>query len=84
MSRDDIAYIIEVKQFMTQYSMKVDLTSGKFVVGIFVQGPDYTQLKEENQWRFVKNHKIKQWEQSQNTGLTDLIDGKSIDTITVL
>ena len=84
MNKEDIAYIIEVKHPLTNYSLKVDLNTDEFLVGIFVMTKDYDELKERNQWRFVINQKLRKWEQSNDHKLTEIIDGKYIDSITVL
>lgn len=47
------------------------------VVGVFVKGNDYEELKSKNFWRIVKPESANQWAQTKDLNLTRLFAGLS-------
>ena len=47
------------------------------VKGLFIQLPDYEELKSKNFWRVVNSQHFDQWNQSKDIGLARLFNGAS-------
>jgi hypothetical protein len=84
MNAIEIADFIENEHPITYNSLEIKLNTGDIDVGIFVQHSDYSTLKEENIWRFVKNPNIGKWKETHDEGFTELINGNLIVNIKAL
>jgi hypothetical protein len=47
------------------------------VTGLFIQSPDYEDLKSKNFWRIVHIHKYELWKESKDLSLSRLFNGAS-------
>lgn len=47
------------------------------VTGLFVQTPDYHDLKAKNLWRIVNNSHLKEWDKTKSIELTRIFNGLS-------
>lgn len=81
----DAAEILEIIESEDYDGQRVYVYMGQSLVriGIFVQGPDYEQLKQSNVWRFVQFNQIEEWNNTTALSCTDLILGKDIVRIGV-
>ncbi|MFN8290423.1 MAG: short-chain dehydrogenase [Chitinophagaceae bacterium] len=47
------------------------------VTGVFIQMPDYTELKSKNLWRVVRLSHLDEWEKTRNPHLNRIFNGMS-------
>jgi len=47
------------------------------VTGLFIQSPDYDELRSKNFWRIVHMHKYELWKESKDLSLSRLFNGAS-------
>lgn len=47
------------------------------VVGLFIQGTDYNELKSKNFWRIVSSTYLKEWLETKNINLARIYNGMS-------
>lgn len=49
----------------------------KTVTGLFIQTPDYDELKSKNFWRIVNQQNINEWRETKDTNLARVFSGAS-------
>ena len=52
------------------------------VTGLFIQSPDYSELKLKNFWRIVSHTKIEEWRKTKNMDLARIYNGLSFTRLT--
>jgi len=58
-----------------QDSVKIFFKTRGTVEGIFIQTPDYIELKRKNFWRIVSLKNMEDYKQSKNSGLSRIFNG---------
>ncbi len=81
MTKEDMTMLVEFDYAVTSNGLRVDLiqgNQGKFVVGFFQRFPDYEELKEQNQWRFIINPNAGKFHETQSIELSIIINGDNV------
>ena len=47
------------------------------VIGLFIQGNDYSELKSKNFWRIVSSTYLNEWKETKNLNLARIYNGMS-------
>lgn len=47
------------------------------VIGLFIQGNDYSELKSKNFWRIVSSTYLNEWKETKNLNLARIYNGIS-------
>ena len=55
--------------------VRISFKTRNAVVGIFVQTPDFDELKAKNFWRVVPEPKIEEWEKTKDMNLARIFNG---------
>jgi hypothetical protein len=74
MTSDTIEKYVEGKEINGK-PIVISFKQRNNITGIFIQGNDYTELKKKNFWRIVSESKIKEWKQTNDSGLARLFSG---------
>lgn len=76
MAPDKIEEYIESKQRKNN-PVNIHFKDRNTVTGLFVQTPDYDELKSKNLWRIVNNMHLKEWNDTKSIELTRIFNGIS-------
>ena len=82
MVNDVIAKFIE-SGHLAKNAVKIEFKKRNTILGIFVQSPDYEDLKSKNFWRIVSETNINEWKQSQDNKLAKIFSGAEFNRITL-
>ena len=52
------------------------------VIGLFIQGADYSELKSKNFWRIVSSTYLNEWKETRNMNLARIYNGISFTRLT--
>ena len=63
--------------------IRISFKSRNSVVGIFVQTPDFNELKSKNFWRIVSKEKFDQWKKSRDYNLCRMFNGAEFTKLSV-
>ena len=63
--------------------VKIEFKKRNTIVGIFVESPDYEDLKAKNFWRIVSESHIPEWKKSNDNKLAKIFSGSEFTRITV-
>lgn len=63
--------------------VKIEFKKRNTILGIFVQSPDYEDLKSKNFWRIVSEANIAEWKTSQDNRLAKIFSGAEFNRITL-
>jgi len=63
--------------------VKIEFKKRNTILGIFVQSPDYEDLKSKNFWRIVSETNIKEWRESHDNKLAKIFSGAEFNRITL-
>jgi hypothetical protein len=75
MNSEVIAKFLETENIPTAKSVKIDFKKRNSLIGIFVNGSDYADLKSKNFWRIVPEPNIAEWQKSRNMSLARIYSG---------
>jgi hypothetical protein len=76
MTTDKIEEYIEHKK-RKDSPVNIHFKDRNMVKGLFVQTPDYHDLKAKNLWRVVSDTHLKEWDQTKKIDLTRIFNGLS-------
>jgi hypothetical protein len=76
MAPDKIQEYIESKQ-RKNVPVNIHFKDRNTVTGLFVQTPDYDELKSKNLWRIVNNMHLNEWNNTKSIELTRIFNGMS-------
>jgi hypothetical protein len=76
MAPDKIEEYIESKQ-RKNIPVNIHFKDRNTVTGLFVQTPDYDELKSKNLWRIVNNMHLNEWNNTKSIELTRIFNGMS-------
>jgi len=82
MLNDLIAKFVEGGH-LAKNPVKIEFKKRNTIIGIFVQSPDYEDLKSKNFWRIVSEANINEWKQSKNNNLAKIFSGSEFNRITL-
>lgn len=66
-----------------QESVKIFFKTRGTVEGIFIQTPDYIELKRKNFWRIVSLKNMEDYKQSKNSGLSRIFNGSEFTKLSM-
>lgn len=81
MTNEQIEKFIEPK-YLSQQTVKIDFKTRNSIIGIFIQAPDYKELKSKNFWRIVSEKNIKQWKATNDSSLPRIFNGAEFTKLT--
>ena len=82
MINDVIAKFVEGGH-LAKNAVKIEFKKRNTILGIFVQSPDYEDLKSKNFWRIVSATNIAEWKQSQDNKLAKIFSGAEFNRLTL-
>ncbi len=68
---------------LAKTSVKIEFKKRNTIVGIFVNSPDYEDLKAKNFWRIVSETHIPEWKKTNDNKLAKIFSGSEFTRITV-
>ena len=63
--------------------VRISFKTRNAVVGIFVQTPDFDELKAKNFWRIVSEANYEQWKQSKDYSLVRMFNGAEFTKLAI-
>ena len=63
--------------------IRVSFKTRDAIVGIFIQTPDYNELKSKNFWRIVSEANYEQWQQSNDYNLVRMFNGAEFTRLVI-
>lgn len=75
MNSESIEKFFEKKAILNEDFVKITFKDRKSVYGIFIKGPDYSDLKNKNFWRIVPQSQMVAYKESGNGNLAKLFNG---------
>ncbi|MBL7703353.1 MAG: short-chain dehydrogenase [Ferruginibacter sp.] len=82
MQNDMISKFLEPSH-LAKTAIKIEFKKRNTMVGIFVDSPDYEDLKSKNFWRIVSEMNIPEWQRSNDNKLAKIFNGSEFTKITV-
>lgn len=59
----------------TESPVKISFKTRNTITGIFIQTPDFEELKTKNFWRIVSEANFEQWKKSKDFNLCRMFNG---------
>jgi len=81
MTADKIEYILDGNRFDSNRLSRVFFRKRNTLEGIFIQAPDYAELKKKNFWRFVAAARMEEYRQSNDINLSRIFNGDEFTRI---
>jgi hypothetical protein len=75
MTAEQIEYFLHDGRSDSNRSSRVFFTKRNPLEGMFIQAPDYIELKKKNFWRFVASSRIDEYRQSKDINLSRIFNG---------
>ena len=63
--------------------VRISFKTRNSVLGIFIQTPDFNELKSKNFWRIVAEDKFEQWQKSKDYNLCRMFNGAEFTKLAV-
>lgn len=63
--------------------VKISFKTRNMVTGIFIQTPDFDELKAKNFWRIVSEANFEQWKRSKDYSLCRMFNGSEFTKLAV-
>ncbi|KAJ1500146.1 hypothetical protein HMI54_011085 [Coelomomyces lativittatus] len=64
--------------------IRIDFKNRNSIVGIFIQTPDFNDLKLKNFWRIVSEAHFEQWKQSKDYNLVRMFNGAEFTKLAIV
>ena len=64
--------------------IRISFKTRDAVVGIFIQTPDFDELKSKNFWRIVSESNYEQWKQSKDYSLVRMFNGADFTKLVIV
>ena len=80
MNNDLIVKFLEPTH-LSKTSVKIEFKKRNTIIGVFVESPDYQDLKAKNFWRIVPEGKIEEWKKTKDSSLAKLFSGNDFTKI---
>ena len=68
---------------LAKTAVKIEFKKRNSIVGIFVESPDYDELKSKNFWRIVSETHIPEWKKTNDNKLSKIFSGSEFTLLTV-
>ena len=68
---------------LAKTAVKIEFKKRNSIVGIFVESPDYDELKSKNFWRIVSETHIPEWKNTRDNKLSKIFSGSEFTRLTV-
>ena len=75
MTAEQIEYYLNGNRLDSNRSSMVFFRKRNPLEGIFIQAPDYMELKKKNFWRFVASSRLDAYRQSRDINLSRIFNG---------
>lgn len=62
-------------EILSKAAVKISFKSRNMVVGVFVQTPEFNDLKAKNFWRIVPVSSLEQWNKTKDMSLVKIFNG---------
>lgn len=76
MTSEMIEKFIENKN-RKEIAVNIHFKERSTVIGLFIQGNDYSELKSKNFWRIVSSTYLNEWKETKNMNLARIYNGIS-------
>ena len=63
--------------------IRISFKTRNSILGIFIQTPDFNELKSKNFWRIVSEANIEQWKKSHDFNLCRMFNGAEFTKLSV-
>ena len=63
--------------------IRISFKTRNSILGIFIQSPDFNELKSKNFWRIVSETHIEQWKKSHDFNLCRMFNGAEFTKLSV-
>jgi hypothetical protein len=63
--------------------VRISFKTRNSILGIFIDTPDFNELKSKNFWRIVSEANIEQWKKSHDFNLCRMINGAEFTKLSV-
>jgi hypothetical protein len=83
MTSEQIEYFLDEKRSGSNRSSRVFFKKRNPLEGIFIQAPDYLELKKKNFWRFVASSRIEEYRRSNDINLSRIFNGDEFAKLAV-
>lgn len=68
---------------LAKTAIKIEFKKRNAIIGIFIDTPDYEDLKAKNFWRIVSEPNISEWKKTNDNKLAKIFSGSEFTKITV-
>ena len=68
---------------LAKTAVKIEFKKRNSIIGIFVESPDYDELKSKNFWRIVSETHIPEWKKTNDNKLSKIFSGSEFTRLTV-
>lgn len=80
---EQIAKFVETEQ-LNNGSIKVEFKKRNSITGLFVQHPDYEELKSKNFWRLVTETNLENYHKSKDINSAKMFNGSEFTRLSVI
>ncbi len=63
-------------------AVKISFKTRNTITGLFIQMPDFNELKAKNFWRIVPENNIEGWKKSKDMNLARIFNGQEFTRLT--
>lgn len=74
MNSEQITKFIEANH-LSKNPVKIEFKTRSSIVGLFIEGADYHELKPKNFWRIVAELRVKEWKSTNDNNLSRIFNG---------
>ena len=64
--------------------IRISFKTRNSILGIFIQTPDFDELKSKNFWRIVSESNYEQWKQSNDYSLVRMFNGADFTKLVIV
>jgi hypothetical protein len=82
MSNDQIEKVVNPEN-VGKNVITISFKSRNNIKGLFIQMPDFNELKVKNYWRVVPEKNIDEWKKSKNLNLARIFNGQEFTKLAV-
>ena len=67
----------------TNSLVRISFKTRNSILGVFIQTPDFNELKSKNFWRIVSETNFEQWKKSKDSNLCRIFNGTEFTKLAV-
>ena len=75
MTPEQIEHFLKVNPKNSNHPARIFFKARSTVEGVFIQAPDYVELKKKNFWRIVAASRVEEYRQSKDINLSRIFNG---------